>query len=265
MTTETLEQKPAETTTDQKPVEPEVTPVEKTPEQIEADKVAVVESEKKAEEHRGNRVQRRIDTLTREKYELKARAEVAERLLAASQPQQPQTQAPAREQYTTDAQYIEALTDYKVNEAVKKIPVQRPEQPINTEPDEKVREINADYDDVMENAADVRVPDAAAEAMTQSPLLNHLRYYMAKNPDKAAELFKMSPVSAAREVGKIEARLEADIAEKRKPVTKKPTSAKPPIEPPERAGDSGRIDNSKLTTKEWWKIEQEKLKKRNTR
>jgi hypothetical protein len=260
MTTDTLEQKPAEETTEQKPVETEEKSVEKPAEQTEEQKAAAEAVKQTEGEHKENRVQRRIDRLTREKYELKARAEIAERLLAQQAQPTQQAQAPTREQFATEAQYIEALTDYKVREAVQKIPIpQQQVQPLNAEPEEKVREINPDYDEIMDDAADVRVPDAAAEAMVQSPLLNHLRYYMAKNPDKAADLFRMSPASAAREVGKIEARIEADIAEKRKPVTKKPTSAKPPIEPPERTGDSGKIDKSKLTDEAWFKMEQKKL------
>jgi hypothetical protein len=211
------------------------------------------------EEHKPARFQKRIDRLTREKYELRGRVETLEKMVQPQQ--QPQDLTPKREQFADDAAYLSAMIQHEVKKAM---PVQQQPQPPVVNVDE-VRKTFDDYDEVMEDADNVSIPRAAADAVIASPLSGHLQYYLTKNPDKANALFSMSPIAAIREVGRIEAIIESDIEAKKKQQPKPITKAKPPIEPVERSGDSGKIDPSKLSDKEWMKMEQAKLIKRNTR
>lgn len=72
--------------------------------------------------------------------------------------------------------------------------------------------------------ADVQISGTLTQLIVESdkgPLLAH---HLAKNPQKAAELNRMSPVAAAREIGRLEARLSF-------PRTQTATKAPPPVTP----------------------------------
>jgi hypothetical protein len=61
-----------------------------------------------------------------------------------------------------------------------------------------------------------------------------LAYHLAKNPDRVAELNRMSPQAAAKEIGSLEARIRGP---KPKTVTKAKPAAKPPSGSSSRAPD----------------------------
>ena len=88
-------------------------------------------------------------------------------------------------------------------------------------PDIKAR--YPDFDQAYAIAVDPAiVSPALSVAILESDAAHDIAYHLGKNPDVALRLSKMNPVQAARELGKLEARLSEP-----KPVTKAPDPYKP--------------------------------------
>lgn len=84
-------------------------------------------------------------------------------------------------------------------------------------------------------SAPVNYTDAMLEAITESEVGPEIGVYLARNIDEANRISQMSPASAIRAIGKIEARLESKPAQVELP--KKTTAAPPP--PTTVTGSSG--------------------------
>lgn len=102
----------------------------------------------------------------------------------------------------------------------------------------------ADFDQVIAVAqrADVVSPDLSLMIL-ESDAPHDLAYHLGKNPEEARRLSAMHPVAAARELGRIEARLSS-------PKPKSTTSAPDPITPV-RGTASGTRNPDKMSPAEW--------------
>jgi hypothetical protein len=243
---------------------------QKIPEQLAAEKAAIDSAaggvqetpeqkiEKEKEIHQ-NRVQKRIDKLTAEKYQLKGELEATRRLIEQRQPQQ-QTDEPVRENFDSDLAYLEARQDYRLN----KIAADRDEQSRQvqqtamqatwTQRKAMARVEHPDYDEVIADGEDIIIPRAAGDAIATSELGAELHYYLAKNPQEAAQLLqKTNPVDQIRVIGQIEAKI---MAAKTTPKPK-PTAAPAPLKPIGGGGGSIIIDPNKLSNDEWFKRDKE--------
>ena len=98
----------------------------------------------------------------------------------------------------------------------------------------------ADYDQVSERAF---IPREFAPMILECDSPHDVVYYLGKNPDEGRRLSAMNPVAAARELGKIEARLSA-------PRPKTTTSAPDPISPV-RGTASGTKNPERMSPAEW--------------
>jgi hypothetical protein len=218
------------------------------------------------EPHKSGRgVQRRINVLTAEKYEYKARAELAERMLreksasASSSESVPSNGEPSRDAFDTDAEYEDAVVDYRIEQKVskavaKQLQKEQTEKTVETWEQRKnaAKKEMPDYDEVMQEST-TRLSPAMEEAILSSENGAHLAYYLAKNPKKAAEIFKLSPSETGRMIGIIEATL--------KPQSRKGVSgAPPPVNPV--AGNRGvsTKDPEKMSMAEFaaWRNRQKK-------
>lgn len=186
--------------------------------------------------------QRRIDRLTREKAELAARLEALEAKAggekpaeAAPKPAAP-TGKPSVEQFETYDEYVEALADWKTEQKLAARQQQDEEAKAKAAQtqrlaawSEKVKAAESKYDDFEEVAYNpsVRITTAMQEAILESPVGPDLAYWLGSHPQDAARIADLSPVSQARELGKIEASLSAP-PEPKKP---KPSAAPAPIKP----------------------------------
>lgn len=106
---------------------------------------------------------------------------------------------------------------------------------------EAARDNHDDYDKVVSAAAEVTVTDTMGQAILESEQGAELVYHLAKNPDEARRIAALPRTSQARELGKIEARLEP--AETPKPPKK--TTAAP--NPPSRVKSTGTTTKSPET------------------
>ncbi len=215
---------------------------------IEADEPEEVIEEEPESERVPKGVQKRIDEITREKYEERRERQRAQdradRLEAelqsmrnGTQTQQPRALpngAPDPEEYPAgryDPDYLEALTDYKVQQ---RFDAQRQDASIQErkaslqQAEAKARETYADYDVASEEFLThplAKVP-TFTNLVLESDNPTEIAYYLGKNPVELDKLSDMTASQAARYIGRIEASLSDKTSET---AVKKASSAPKPI------------------------------------
>lgn len=221
------------------------------------------------EEHRVPKgVQKRIDRLTREKYQLQAQLEV---LRQQPQPQQQQQETPAAapklDQFASIEEYIDAMAEFKASQKAEEVFRKREQEQTATKQQKDAASIREgfakqtdeartaydDYDDVVDNP-DLPISQAMAEAIMRSKNGADVAYFLGKNPDECIRLANLDPFSAAVEIGRIAATIV-------RPQPRKASNAPPPIQPI-GARATPVTDPDKMSTEEWLKWRQGQLKKR---
>lgn len=109
-----------------------------------------------------------------------------------------------------------------------------------------VRDRIPDYDRVMADTSSMQIADGLVPLIQESPKGPLLAYYLAKNPGKLHELNRMSPTAAARELGRLEARI-------RTPKGKSATSARPQKPLPRGGAARATPDPSKMSMADYAK------------
>jgi len=231
---------------------PEVDPGEETVE-TEAETTEEVETEESAtseettEEASAEQpkkpprgVQKRLDELTRLRYEAERRAdqERQERIewqKRAMGEQKPIVQAtkPTVEQYGTYEDFMEALSDWKVEQRLASERAEREQQAQRETTakkamtyQERVQKAISKYEDYEQIAHGnhwTPTPDMR-DAILESEMGPDLAYYLGNNPDEAIRISGLSPAAQNRELGKLEVKLSH-------PPKPQPTKAPAPIEP----------------------------------
>ena len=197
-------------------------------------------------------VQKRIDAITKEKYEerrerqaAQERADRLERELEefrrSGQTIQPQARsydngAPNPDNYPAgryDPDYLEALTDHKVNEMFasqqNKLKMAEKQSYIG-ELQEAARGSHADYDTIEQDFFQhplTTVPEFR-ELLLDSENPAEMSYYLGKNPDEMDKLGEMTPAQALRYIGRLEAKINTPSLEQNK---KTVSNAPKPIAP----------------------------------
>lgn len=238
----------------QKPVEKEPTEPKaeaQIGEQNETEGTAASEADDAAAQRPRNKgVGKRIDELTREKYDaLRERDHWREQALRNQrQPEPRQEQAsqteqasdkPTMEQHGFDvAAYTEALYEWHKQQDAKsaqKAKEAESEQERAKRYQDSVQafaEQHPDFHDVFHGGVPVSEP--MAEAITEADNPAAIAYYLGQNPEEAARIAAMTPTGASRAIGRIEAKLESQAApaaveQARQPETKTVTKAPPPV------------------------------------
>lgn len=193
-------------------------------------------------------VQKRMNELTRARREAERQAEYWRGIATQTAPVAA-TEKPSRDQFADPDDYVEALTEWKADQAVAK---SQQSQAVHAESSARnavwsAREAEAkasipDYDSVVP-ASTVEVKQHVIDALLDSEAGPSLVYHLAKNPDIAARLNGMSPMSAAIELGRLESTLAA-------PVAKAPSNAPPPTSPIGGAATMTR-DPTKMSTADY--------------
>ncbi|WP_401733439.1 hypothetical protein [Stenotrophomonas muris] len=238
----------------QKPVEKE--PAEQTAEvqsgeQNETEGSAASETDDAAAQKPRNKgVGKRIDELTREKYDAQRERDYwrEQAIRNQRQPEQRQEQAsqqheasdkPTMEQYGFDvAAYTEALYEWHKQQDAKsaqKAKEAESEQERAKRYQESVQafaETHPDFYEVFHGG--LPVSESMAQAITETDNPAAIAYYLGQNPEEAARIAAMSPTGASRAIGRIEAKLESQAAPvavdtARQPETKTVTKAPPPV------------------------------------
>ena len=222
-------------------------------------------------------VGKRINELTREKYEAKREADYwkqqAER--AAFESQQRQT-APAQakvegepkpEQFESFEEYNRALVRFEARilidqerQADQQSKAKQQEQQAQTawkEREASAREKIVDYDAVVYPMLDI--PAVAhnpyfAAALMGSPIGTEVLYHLGKNPAEAIRIANMNPADCAREIGKLEGKLESQ--------SKQTSSAPKPPKPVQGGAQATTGLRDDISVDEWVKRREAELRKR---
>ncbi|ATS39256.1 MULTISPECIES: hypothetical protein [Xanthomonas] len=191
-------------------------------------------------------VGKRINELTREKYEALRRAEAAERR-AQELEQQGQPHATGKDPVQSDSRptldqfnydqdaYLEALTDWRVSQRLNERDSQQQVQQKRHQEQERQREFQgrlasfeAENPGKWEAAtkAPINFTEPMLEVIASSEVGPSIAVYLAENLDRADEISRMTPYAQAAALGRIEASVSApkppQIPPHPKTVTKAP-------------------------------------------
>lgn len=220
--------------------------------------------------------------LQRRKDDYKLRAERAEALIQQqlfqqqqqTQQQQPQeSDEPARDQYADDAGYLKAWMEWSKSGITKQVRQEfyQQQQEIqqaksNEAWDKKLaetREKYPDYDEVLEEALDIKIPEnlypALTTALQESDLGGDIWYYLSSNPDEAKRVMKMSPTRVTLEIGRLESIIENELKQTKKVTVSK---APAPVMAPKASSGKTSRDPNKMTPEEYyaWRMEDKRKK-----
>lgn len=225
--------------------------------------------------------QRRIGKLTAEKSEARREAEYWKRVAlekqAAGEPKpEPKVDTtpaasegkPNPDNYDTHAEYVEAVVEWKAEQKLRerdqmleKNKLQAEHERLRTAHMERVKsfsEKTEDFAEVIESVDNIPVSPTVAELIVSSENGPALMYALAKNPEEYERINSLSPLAAAREIGRIETRIQAS-AQESKPEPKKLTKAPKPIDPVggSKSTVAKSIDDPELSFSEYERLRRE--------
>lgn len=165
---------------------------------------------------------------------------------------------PAPDDFTTAAEYAEALAERKAQELVRQRETAQQQAKLLEAYHEKEEDARGRYDDFEQVAYNPSLPvtDVMAQTIQASEIGPDLIYWLGSNPKESARIAGLSPILQAKEIGKIEAKLAAD------PPVKKTSTAPAPIAPvTARSTSSPAYDTTDprsvkaMSTSEWIEAE----------
>ena len=194
--------------------------------------------EEKPQEKPGRSARERINELTKRAHE--AEREV-QRLREASERKPAESaEKPNPDKFGSYDEYVEALADWKadqrVAESFKRRDAERSQAAEARAAEAKAqawaerqsefREATPDYDAVVGKSA-VQIAPHVVDTLLDSESGPELAYHLAKRPETVKRINALSPLSAARELGRIEATLSNPAAPQIKPASKAPAPITP--------------------------------------
>ena len=161
-----------------------------------------------------NGVKKRIDKLTRQKYEaiaevnrLKAEFEALKAQIA------PKQEAPDISQFDTLDDYVEALAEYKYQNNMlsqqEKYAERAREQRVArewTDKLEKVRAVAPDFDEAFKNVAEITFAQSTLDAVAGHEKGAEIAYLLGKDPVKAYQIASLPPMQQLMAIGEIAAK-----------------------------------------------------------
>jgi hypothetical protein len=196
-----------------------------------------------------NGFQKRIDKLTREKYELQGRLKaMAER---APQRQVEERQEPEDQDSQDPQEMIRREVERRVQQEVQRQEAARRQSEVARtwkQQEAEARKRFEDYDEVVPEFVDSgRIPRHVEAALLECEKPVDVTYYLATHPEEADSIAMMSPFRAAATIGKIEARLA------QAPALKKQSAAPEPIAPVKPKGKPDEGLSDELSAEDWQK------------
>jgi len=247
---------------------PEVTQVDATTPPEQTDGAEGNESPEQKEERKFT--QKELDEILQKrlaKAERKARQQALREFqeLAQPAPKQPEPDAkPERRQGEADDDYLERLTDWKLEQREKKAAQERQKQEaqkIYERTEKMYAEAAKDPQFDRDVFDELPISKPMVEAMMDSDDAPALMRYMAANPDDIERIARLPTSRHAAELGKIEAKLAE--------APRKQTSAPEPITPVRKPNARNPILDTtdpraakELSTEEWMRRENERMRKR---
>ena len=162
------------------------------------------------------------------------------------------------DQFESTEAYAEALALQKAEELIAKREAAKQQSQVLESYHDLEEEARSKYDDFEQVAYNPKltVTNVMAETIQSSEIGPELAYYLGSNPKEAERISRMTPLSQAKEIGKIEAKLVSA------PPVKKTTSAPAPISPvTARSSGAPALDTTdprsikSMTTSQWIEAE----------
>lgn len=211
-------------------------------------------------------VRKRAQAAEQEAKKLRARLDNLEK---KSQPEQQQTQSQPKAQvqdgppqigdFDSYDDFIEAKVLYRVKQeraVEEKVKQARMEEQRKKDLDrtfykrsQKFSEDYPDYEDVL-NSSEMVLHENVLDAIKESEIGPAIAYYLARNPNEAEKLAKLTASGAIREIGKLEIKLNPD-AEPKKNNQKQATQAPEPIKPVSNLVSPEKKDMEKIPMSEY--------------
>ena len=142
--------------------------------------------------------------------------------------EKPETNEPLRpDQFETYEDYAEALAEQKAQKKIQEHEAQRYQEGARSAYLDREEEARIKYDD-FETVAynkNLKITNEMVATIMESESGPEIVYWLGSNPKEAERISKLSPLQQAREIGKIESKLETN------PPVKKTSSAPDPINP----------------------------------
>jgi len=158
---------------------------------------------------------------------------------------------PKPDSFDTHAEYVEALTDWKVDQKQKEHDQKLEQSRIQAEQAKVANtyaerakvfgEKTKDFQDVLSDVDHVPMSPTVRDIFLTSENGPELAYELAKDPEEFARVCKLPPLAAAREMGKLELRISSKTPGGQE--TNKITKAPKPLEPV-KAGGKGSAPKS---------------------
>mgnify|MGYP003419551348 FL=1 len=181
-----------------------------------------------------------------ERCALKAYRETLERFAPPHQQAAPkQSGRPQRDRYASDDDWVEAVTDWKLEKRESASKQQQQEKSAR-EVANKTENIYAEAQKIPGFDRDdfdaLPLTAAIASALIDSEVPAKLMAHMASNPEEVERIAKLSPARQAAEIGKLETKLAS---------APKVSTAPAPIKPIGSRGSAANSDPSKMTMEEY--------------
>jgi hypothetical protein len=238
-------------------------------EEIPSEPVAEEEqlSEPKAEEEADeaekpkDKLEKRFSKVTKRAQEAEAKAEQLEaRLREYEAKANPQTIAqtanvddkPQASQFDDAFEYAEALAEWSAEKALKDRDIAESQRKAEEERNKVLKSWNdkvdkakkdmPDFNDIVSSST-VVVSDAIRDAIIESDVGPQILYQIASDDEYAESLTSMSAIKALKEIGRLEAKFEAELETKPKNIAKTVSQSKAPAPiSPLKGGKSAGAD-----------------------
>lgn len=237
---------------------------------------AVTPSVSAAEPPKVDNTQKRIDELTWRNAELRRQLAAKDKPAETPVAPKPLGLPPTLEQYEFDQgkfqeaqqKYLDALVDQRVSERLSKAEQEKQvhtrEQTFQQRQAEFAKKTPEYVEKVIQGAerGEWACSEAMAELIQDSEMGPALAMHLATNPEVAASIAQLPPIAAAREMGRLEAKLEKPVVAT--PVPPKVSQAPPPPAKIEATEPDVRksIDDPAITDAEFAKIRRRQIAQR---
>jgi hypothetical protein len=199
--------------------------------------------------------------LAREQRKWEREQQLRQQELQAKAPQE----LPSADKFESVEEYAEALAARKAEELLAQRQQQQREQEAMRHYFDKEEEAMEKYDDYKQVAYNPNIPisQVMAETIRGSDIGPDLAYYLGSNPQEAHRISQLPAYLQAKEIGKLELKLESN------PPAKRTSSAPAPINPiTPTGGGGGRYDTTDprsvktMSTSEWIEAENQRMMKK---
>lgn len=171
--------------------------------------------------------------------------------------------APTADQFASVDEYAQALAERKAHELIQQRQAQQQEEALLENYQEREEAAREKYDDFEQVALNPKLPITTLMAQTirASDVGPDVAYYLGSNPKEAERIARLPAFLQAKEIGRIEAKVQSS------PPVKKTSSAPTPISPVTARSASTTFDTTdprsvkNMTTSQWIEAERQRQMK----